>query len=923
MLSHKVLTRNGATGVAAYFSTKDDYFSKDGDSSKWYGAGAEALGLSGPVDAARFKQLLNGEVVPGVNARVGKRKDSKERIGIDLTLSAPKSVSIAALVSGRADAADIIKAHDRAVRRMMEAAESLAQARRKERGKTLVERTGNLIFAAFRHETSRAKDPNLHTHVVIPNLTERADGKWVALHNDEIIKATKYLGAVYRAELALELTKLGYQLRHGRDGNFELAHIDRKQIEGFSQRTAQIEAKLAAQGLTETATYKQQKQATMATRLPKVATDRELLFSEWQTRARSLGIDFDYQRELGARHPVNKELAELVTAEAARRSVRYAINHLTERQAIIGERELIDTAVKHGIGNVRLVDIAAAIRTAQKSGFLLREAPRYQPAAWEWQGEPQTRADWISTLTAEGKQNAREHVDNAIRLGSLTAIEPRYTTQTGIEREHRILAIERTGRGALQPVMAPERAALALASTDLNDGQRAAAAIIASTQNRVVGIQGYAGTGKSHMLMEAKRLVDGAGFDMRSLAPYGSQVKALRELGVQSVTVAAFLKAKDKHLDARSVLVVDEAGVLPARQMAQVLGLAQQHGARVVLMGDDKQLPAIQAGKPFGQLQQSGMETARLVEIQRQKNPELRRAVEYAAQGDTVNSLQHIDSITEIKDDQERRRAIAEAYVALAPAEREKTIVVSGTNEARREINAMVRKALGLAGTGAEFDTLIRRDTTVEERKWSKHYRPNDVIQPEKDYANGLKRGQTYAITETGPGNKLTVRGADGEQIVFDPIHYAHLSVYEPLRQEIAVGDTVRITRNDAALDISNGDRFTVAAIDDGRLRLDNGARQIEIDASGPLHLDHAIVTTTHSAQGLTARHAFLDIESGKQTTSLQAYYVAISRAKIAARLFTDDLAKLPAGIARESIKHSALELVRERQFERQHQMAA
>ena len=273
------------------------------------------------------------------------------------------------------------------------------------------------------------------------------------------------------------------------------------------------------------------------------------------------------------------------------------------------------------------------------------------------------------------------------------------------------------------------------------------------------------------MLNEAKAEIEGAGYQVRALAPYGSQVKALRELGVESNTLASFLKAKDKAIGAKTVLVVDEAGVVPARLMQQVLQVAEKAGARVVLVGDTAQTKAVEAGRPFDQLQVAGMGTARMDEIQRQKDPVLKEAVELAAKGATTASLDRIKSINQIENDQERRAAVAKDFIQLPAGERDRTLIVSGTNEARREINRMVREDLGTAGKGVEFDTLIRRDTTQAERRFSKNYRVGDIIQPEKDFPrSGLKRGELYKVEDTGPGNRLTVRAESGVSITFSPM---------------------------------------------------------------------------------------------------------------------------------------------------------
>lgn len=918
MLSHAVLSRQDIGKAASYYEDGvDDYYAKDGEASEWQGRGAEALGLSGAVDQQRFREMLAGNIGPGIRpSRDATRDDSKQRIGIDLTFSAPKSVSLQALVAGDAE---IIKAHDRAVHKALEVAETLAQARTKERGKTRIEDTGNLVVAKFRHETSREQDPQLHTHALVMNITQRADGQWRALKNDKLIKSTMYLGSVYNAELAAELQKLGHTLRFEKDGNFELAHIDRKQIEGFSQRRAQIDQALAAKGLDrETATPEQKKTAAMTTRAKKEATERQALHQEWQAKAKDLGIDFGRKEWAGAGAEKGKAGRsvnhQVPTEEAAKNSVKYAINHLTERQAVMGQENLIDTAMKHAVGNARIEDITQEIARQRSSGYLIQEQPLYKPAssAPGESSEVKTRDMWISDLQAKGlqREQARTRVDNAIAQGGLVAGEVRYTTQTALERERSILNVEQQGRAAVPAIMSADKAREQLAETNLNAGQREAAAMMVTSENRVTGVQGYAGVGKSHMLDTAKTMIEAEGYTVRALAPYATQVKALRELNVEANTLASFLKAKDKGLDSRTVLVIDEAGTVPTRQMQQALKLAEKAGARVVLMGDTAQTKAIEAGRPFDQLQAAGMQTARMDEIQRQKNPELKKAVELAAKGEAAASLQKIPDVTEIADAAERRAAVANAYIELQPDDRAKTIIVSGTNEARREINANVREGLGLTGQGENVDMLIRRDTTQAERRFSKHYVVGDMIQPEKNYRSGLNQGELYRVDDTGPGNRLTVTSQiTGERIQFNPMTHGKISVYEQDRGELAAGDLVRITRNDAGMDIANGDRFKVASIGEGKVTLASETRTIELPTDKPLHISLAYATTVHSSQGLTADRVMIDADAKSKTTAKDVYYVAISRARFVSRIFTNSKKDLPKAIARENTKFNAHDL--------------
>ncbi len=910
MLSHKILTRQDVGDVASYYGDgADDYYAKEGEAQTWQGRGAEMLGLVGPVDSRRFRELLAGKVDPGSTpVRISTRDDSKSRIGIDLTFSAPKSVSIQALV-GRD--AGLVEAHDAAVARVLEHVEELAQARKKTAGVTQIERTGNLIIAKFRHETTRAQDPDLHTHSVVMNLTRRADGEWRALKNDEIIARTRYLGVLYRTELARILEQQGYALRYGKDGTFELAAMSRQQIEAFSRRSAEIERRLTEMGLTrDTATAAQKQLATMQTRGEKPRlVDRARMLGEWEHRSAELGIRF----ERTSNRPIQTfDRTEAVAeAEAGRLAVQFAISHLMEREAAITASTLLDTALKHDLGASRLDSVLRAIGDEVTEGRLVAEESRYHDA-----GELGTYAKpgqaWIDELRQGGlaEADAQSRLQADVASGRLVMAEARYTTPEALAREHEILRIERDGRSALAPVLSLPDAVAHFADRPLNNGQRSAATMMLSSSNRVVGIEGFAGTGKSHMLRFATEKIEAHGYTVRALAPYAGQVKALRGLGVSANTVASFLRAREQPLGPKSVLVIDEAGVVPARQMAKLLQTAESAGARVVLIGDRAQTKAIEAGRPFDQLIRNGMTTTEMAEIQRQTDPRLREAVELAARGRAAPSLAKVRDIVELADDTDRRTAIAQSYAKLTKWERERTLIVAGTNEARREINALVREAIGTAGEGKQASFLVRRDTTQEQRRYSRNYDVGDTIQPERDYPSaGLVRGALYTVEENGPGNRLTVRAQDGAAIEFSPYKCSNLSVYQTERAELSRGDLVRITRNDAALDLANGDRLRVAFQVRSTVVLTDGVRTIHMDASRPLHLDHAYATTVHSSQGLTTDRVFIEATTTSRTTAKDVYYVAVSRARSEARIFTNDREALGSAIGRENPKIAAMDL--------------
>ncbi|AJZ11139.1 conjugative relaxase (plasmid) [Xanthomonas citri pv. citri] len=949
MLNVTPIRGNNQYAAAHYFSAADDYYAKE-NPGEWQGQGAQVLGLTGPVEQAQLSRLLDGRLPNGERIQTTfDPTDNKKRMGLDLTFSAPKSVSMQALVAGDKD---VTAAHDRAVTRALEQVERLAEARKKVKGKSYRERTGNMVIGKFRHEMSRAKDPQLHTHSVVLNMTQRADGAWRALSNEDIFRVQHEVDALYKAELARGLQALGYAIRLVDDqGNFELDHISRDQIEAFSARSRLIEEALANEGKTRaTATTLEKQIISLATRPRKDESDRDLVKQYWVEKSREFGIDYGPRSQLdgrtyeagdsfGGRGRERGDAGDRIAATSlparltpAQAVVQYAINHLTEREAVVRETALTATALRRAVGLAGPDEVRAEIKRLVGQGALIEAMPAYRMADRK-DGPALSSAGWksyLQDLKGWSDKQAQQYVSNAIKQGSLVPAEKRYTTQKALAREKAILAIERTGRGAIEPIMTAAAVKTALESSALNAGQRFAVETIVSTKNRFVGIQGDAGTGRTYTVNQAVALIKQAsavseGYRTVALAPYGNQVKALKNEGLEAHTLASFLHTKDKPIDGKTIIVLDESGVVGARQMEQVMRIVEKSGARMVLLGDTKQTEAIEAGKPFAQLQQDGMQTARISEIQRQKDHELKTAVEQAAEGRVTQSLAHIKHVEELKEPTERHRAIVNDYIQLTEPERRETLIVAGTNEARREINRMVRESLDLTGKGREFETLTRVDLTQAQRRFAPSYQPGMVIQPEKDYQKaGLTRGQTYRVKEALPGNALVLQRQDGTTTTINPRKATQLGVYHLERAELSIGDTVRINRNDPGRDLTNGDRMRVAGVIGGTVKLESveqrdgrPARALELPTNRPLHLEHAYASTVHSAQGLTNDRALIALDTKSRTTSMNLYYVAISRARQEARVYTNNRGELPAAIARRFDKTTALAIQRERQLQR------
>lgn len=957
MLNITPISGSHQVAAASYFSSVDDYYERD-EPGQWQGQGAAALGLMGPVDQTEFARMLSGQLPDG--QRIAASFDAavkRKRMGLDLTFSAPKSVSMQALIGG--DAA-VVAAHDRAVTRALAQVETLAQARVKRAGVSQRERTGNLVIAKFRHHMSRSEDPQLHTHAVVLNMTRRSDGAWRALCNEDIFHAKKAIDGIYQVELASELMALGYRLRVVDDrGNFELDHIAREQIEAFSARSQVIELALSERGKSRAGASTAEKQViALATRPRKGASDAAAIRKDWIERSRAHGIVFDKRgpdmpgpdrRRLASAdpsagtaapdgHPTTLDdcegdrrrraglPAQLSPAQAV---VQYAIRHLTERESVVLASELSAVALQRAVGLANAAQVDAEIRRLVEQGTLVRAEAAYRGARLAG-GPALSRGDWVRYLQTTQDlpyRSARAQVAAAIAAGTLAKEPHRYTTQAALQREKAILAIERAGRGKVEPIVDANVLARRLTDPGLTPGQRAAIQAMVATRHRFVGVEGDAGTGKTYAVNRAVALIadataaNGERYQSVALAPYGNQVKALRNEGLNAMTLARFLHSRNRELGPNTVVLLDEAGVVGARQMVQLLRVVEKAQARLVMIGDTKQLLAIEAGKPFAQLQAAGMQTARITEIQRQKDPMLRQAVHEAAQGRIPPSLANLTALEQYADANARHRAVVAAYTALDEAARRTALMVTGTNAARRELNELARMALGLQGTGRRYETLTRVDMTQAQRRYAASYQLDMVVMVERNCDRaGLAAKEPYRVKKVLPRNRLVVAHQDGALRVFDPRAVPHLVAYHAERTELAVGDLVRVTRSDAARGVTMGERLHVIEVKEDEVALvpaDQSGRsdapQWRMPAGVPLHLEHAYASTVHSAQGLTCDRVYIALNTRSRTASMNSYYVAISRARYEARVYTDSIGRLPGAISRRSNKTIAIGILRER----------
>ena len=875
-----------APAQGASYYERDGYYAKDDPAhrevSTWAGKGAEDLGLTGPVDPDTFRAVLEGHVPDGSGRKLGRRRKDgvlEHRPGRDLTFSAPKSVSLAALVGGDAR---VVEAHDRAVERTLAWVEGhAAETRMKDPETGRMVRAGDqkTLAATFRHDASRNLDPQLHTHAVLANMVRGPDGKWRTMSNEALYRSQKLIGMLYRSELAQGLGKLGYGIEKTHaDGRFEVAGVRREVIEAFSTRRAEIEAAMAERGLGTTAENQRiAERAALMTRAHKRDVDKSAIRGLWEKQAADLGFDARaHAAEAASRGATLEGVGFARETGPAKEAVEWAVAHLAEREAVFARADALAAALAWRPGAVSVEAAERALGDLERGGRL---------------------------HTAPGLHGRDD-----------------LTTDRALADERETIGLMRGGQGRGRTVMRSWIAQAYLHKGALTQGQREAVKLILSAKDRVVGVQGYAGTGKTTMLNRARVLLEKRGFEVKGLAPSASAVKTLgTEAGIESETLQRFLarnagvagerltRKAEKQMRAawgKTVLVVDEGSLASTLQARDLLRVARAlRIPRVVLVGDEKQLGAVDAGKPFAQLQRAGMKTAVMDDILRQRDPDLKAAVEASLAGDIKRAFEKLGSnVAQVKADN-IAGAVAARWLALSPEARENTGVMAPSHELRQKINAHIRERLAREGSihGPAFrsERLVSRGYTNPEKSLAANYAPGDVVAFHRPYKRlGVEKGDELRVSGVDHENQaMVLEGKDGGRVLWKPGQIAGRTggaeVYRAEEVELRAGDRIRWTRNDRKLGLVNSRTAEVTDVSGERVsfRLEDG-RRLDMTQGDPQlrHLDHAWASTVHAFQGRTVDNVIAAMQANHpHLTTQKSFYVEISRARDRAELVTDD----------------------------------
>ena len=833
--------------------SRDDYYPEGAElPGVWHGRGCADFGISGAVQKEEFANLLNGYSRDGQEKLVQNAGKRNRQAGIDLTFSAPKSVSTAWSQADEKTRRLIEAAHSRAVQKALDYLEEVG-------GFTRIGKDGeevikaSLAFAVYLHGTSRTQDPHLHSHAALVNACRRADGSTGTIITKPMFEHKMTAGALYRAELAAELEKelgltaerdigpkqerqfrslfhKGGLFKQGtlagwaykmasewharisaertalRSSTFELQGVSRELMKIFSQRREQIEAQLEKTG--EQGAIAAQA-ACLKTRPKKEIVPREELFDRWQAIGREHGFS---EREVAALLRGPKPIRDLAleTTQAISRAVKRA----TSNEIGFSERGLIRLAAEEAQGvGVSGTTIVAAVRSYLSGG-------------------------------------------EAIRLHG--ANNPLFTTREMLETERSLFKMVDTskkepfrfdvGRKALEALTAKVLTTGHKLFGGLSDEQAKAVKHITQGKGTIRVVSGMAGTGKSTMLRAARRVWQKQGFKVIGAALAGKAAEGLfRESGIKSTTIAGLLASIEggwTKLNKRSVVVIDEAGMIGTRTMARLVAETQKRGARLILVGDERQLQPIEAGSPFKAIGER-LGQARLTQIRRQKEDWAKDAVHAFADG--------------------------EAKEALAPYV-EKGLVSVKQNRHQAK-SALIRD-------------------------WQK----NGITRPEQHLILATTNAEVGELNRLAQDERLKAQAIRGASVEVNGVH-----VYK--------GERILFTRRSTQLGVENGSFATVLEVGKSSLvaKLDGGKTvTIPLKSYQDLQLGYAV--TTHKAQGMTVDNALILLGGPMQDREIT--YVQASRARGETRFYVDraeagkDFSNITEKIHRTGRKYMALELL-------------
>lgn len=948
-----------------------------------------------------------------------------ERLGLDITYSASKSVSLAYSLLGDER---IKQAHEEAVKKANEYLEkNLVYTRQGAGGKEHVQANG-VAIANFTHFVSRENDPQLHTHSVVLNSVIRStDGKITALEPKVIFEHQKAIDQIYKNELAHRLQEMGYKIEMvDKHGNFEIVGFSQELLDKFSERKEQVleTAQRLKDSLNTDNEYKIRDIAAIESRQSKEFLSKEELNQIWNKKLEELGITRDdiKQSVEQAKEQV-KELSEKKTLEQAKEYINQAWDIIHENESAFTKTKLFEVALRQSMANaikgekvMTVKDMEKAFQELVKEKEIIKLKNSELYTTKDMQKIEKEVIDFVKKTnnTEQAFVNDKTQIENAIK---------EYEKEKGFS---------------------------------LTQSQRDAVYHILQSKDKVIGIQGDAGVGKTTSIEIVAKELEKQGFIVRGMAPTGKAAELLQSEGkIQSQTVDSFLhnfeknqvvKDIDKYMKeyeklnqkfenrswkawgmldkketfesqiknmvrsemkamfgvkdtqkgswgyeykdrayiiekdgwkaqmvveygqrlgvhneinvylrdtqtgkithtrfvpvtnnlsiremtkeyqspdkviqyGKEVWVIDEASMISSKEMHSLMQRAKEANARVVVMGDIKQLRAVEAGKIFEDMQKNGMKTIQMTEKVRQKELEYKETVKAFSEKDfatTIEKLEASGKVHEIKNREENLKSIKEEYLK---GDYKKTLIVTAINRNKNELNQAIREELKNQGKisqeGYVFVVKESKNLSAEEKRYSFSYNIGDSVHISrndmKEMGISSKTNEFWVKEVNHKENSVTISNNKNDFKVDLQKHGDKLSVYSQKQIEISKGDKVMTLKNDRQHGVKNGETWIVKDVDkNGNITIKNDNKEKTFNIKEYNYIDHAYASTVHKSQGMTTEKVIYECS---RKTNYNEMYTAMTRGKQEYSIYTNDKQQMYESMKKIQEKTSTIESSKE-----------
>ncbi len=837
MTKIKAVNGAGKAFYANHLAANDYYSEQEKVEGMWMGRLASKFDLMMRSVETETFSLFQRNINPETMEKLTQRTVMTGVRFFDFQCAAPKSVSILAMFDDR-----LVKAHDMAVLEAMRELEKLAAVRIRKGDHVRtnnLEITGKILYAAFRHDASRALDPQLHTHNVVVNLTEDSKGNCKALESVEMCRAVRYAGKVYHNALSKQCRELGYEMVNRLDekGNItwqDIAGVSEDVMERFSKRRRQIEeeeAKFAEEhGRKPTLSENNFLSVSTSSSKMKHSNSREV-------REKQLN-ELSYEEVSGLRTLVRKsrehygEFSE-DGPELARKMLQEAMPLVFERESVVKLDKVLAEALNRNLGRISLETLKEAARG----------------------------------------------IDELRNLGGLAG-NPWVSPQEVINRE--LFAIEAVeNQRDLFDAIAPDFQAFPGEDSRIKQAELIHGML--SSKDRFNLFRGVAGAGKTSTLQELCRGLRSGGIkDIYVIAPTNSATDVLKQEGFeQSQTVASFLLSPKKP-PAGSYIMIDESGLNSLREGVEIIRTAREANYRVLFVGDARQHTAVESGDFFRLLEDhSEIRRFSLTDIYRQRNEEYRRGISDCALGNFEAAFGRFDQNGFIHEDKGKYlEAAAQSYMDYTDGGRniDQAILASPTHEEGDRLTEAVRMKLKESGSVAATGR------TVEVfRSWSK---PKAWIQNPANYVSGTVIGfirNMKGIARAGEVARIQfVRNnylyLDNGVRVYAKSAADFIEVGEMRQIELCKGDLIQFNVNLCARKIYNGNIAMITDDPTQVMMLYSDGKPRELVKLPPDYatFKYGWVTTSHKSQGRTAENVVV----AAQAMDRKAFYVALSRGR-------------------------------------------